>query len=558
MYKNLKVGKKLLIGFAAVTLLSVLMITFALISLNRVGGMAHKLFSGPYVSTTESIGIKYDLNAIGKDIRSGIIDKNIEKYMDKISSNKLQIEKRLAKIKRVFGGDPALVTRVEETEQTLNMKREEVLSAIDTGDYGGAVALLNTSYASAYSKTEAAVDALYNSADTRAIAFDKNAGRTTRTVLIISFILLGISLILAILMAVICTKSVTKPLKKIEDAIEKMAKGSLKINIDYHSKDELGFLAEKMSFTAQSVDYIISDIGYLLGEMADGNFDVSSQNKQLYVEDYAPVLLSLQHINEKLSLALEQINHASQEVSGGSDQVSLGAQELAHGATDQASSIQELAATMNEISQQIQINAENAAQASRTTTLAGNEVEDSNKKMKELILAMDEISTTSHEIEKIIHTIEDIAFQTNILSLNAAVEAARAGEAGKGFDVVAKEVRKLASKSAEAAKGTTALIKNSIYAVEKGIRLADETAHSLSTVVEGAREACLLVDKIAAASGEQADSAAQITEGIDQISAVVLTNSATAEESSAASEELNSQAAMLKQLVGQFKLKNLV
>ncbi|MEG2144356.1 MAG: methyl-accepting chemotaxis protein, partial [Oscillospiraceae bacterium] len=198
----------------------------------------------------------------------------------------------------------------------------------------------------------------------------------------------------------------------------------------------------------------------------------------------------------------------------------------------------------------------NANLASGKMNTAGNEINESDKKMQQLIAAMANISKSSQEIGKVIKTIEDIAFQTNILALNAAVEAARAGAAGKGFAVVADEVRNLASKSAEAAKGTTALIEGSIQAVSNGTQLADATARSLANVVTTSMEVSVIVDKISKASSEQANAIKQVTMGVDQISSVVQTNSATAEESAAASEELSGQASMLKDLVSRFKLKS--
>ncbi|MEG1049774.1 MAG: MCP four helix bundle domain-containing protein, partial [Oscillospiraceae bacterium] len=274
MYKNLKIGKKLFIGFAVVTILSVAMIGFALFSLNNVGGMAHQLFSGPYVSTTESLGIKYDLNTIGKDIRSGIISKDIGSYMEAINTSKTRLEGRIAKIQEVFGGDPALVTAVADSEKALTVEREAVLNEIKKGDYDRAVTLLNTSYDTVYKKTEAAVDALYDNADARAIAFDASVQKTTSQALIISIALLAFNFVIAVAMSVISTRSVTRPMKQIEAAMNEMASGSLKIDIDYNSKDELGFLAERMQFISQAIGTIVDDMDYLLGEMADGNFNI--------------------------------------------------------------------------------------------------------------------------------------------------------------------------------------------------------------------------------------------------------------------------------------------
>ncbi|MEG2769394.1 MAG: methyl-accepting chemotaxis protein, partial [Oscillospiraceae bacterium] len=245
----------------------------------------------------------------------------------------------------------------------------------------------------------------------------------------------------------------------------------------------------------------------------------------------------------------------SEQVASGSDQVSSGAQALSQGATEQASSIEELSATIQAVSNQIKDNANNAKMASELSSMAGKEVQNGNEHMQSMIVAMEDISSTSNKIGKIIKTIDDIAFQTNILALNAAVEAARAGSAGKGFAVVANEVRNLAGKSAEAAKNTTSLIESSINAVANGTKIADETAMSLKVVVEKSNLVLQKVEEIAEASAEQANSVVQITTGVDQISAVIQTNSATAEESAAASEELSSQSQMLKDLVGKFTLR---
>ncbi len=268
------------------------------------------------------------------------------------------------------------------------------------------------------------------------------------------------------------------------------------------------------------------------------------------------MLVSFRGIAEKLNDTMMQISQSASQVASGSEQVSNGAQALSQGATQQASSVEELAATINEISDKVNQNADSARQANKKAGSVSAEMNVSNEKMQQMIEAMGDITNCSNEIGKIIKTIEDIAFQTNILALNAAVEAARAGSAGKGFAVVADEVRNLASKSAEASQNTSALIENSLKAVENGTHIADETARSLLQAVNDVSEMTAIIGQISEASSLQADSIAQITMGIDQISSVVQTNSATAQESAAASEELSSQSQLMKSLVGRFKLKN--
>ena len=360
-----------------------------------------------------------------------------------------------------------------------------------------------------------------------------------------------------VLCSVYVVRSITSPVKEIDQVAKNIAAGNLDEEIRYSSRDELGTLAVNFNSTVSRLrDYVnyIDEISSILNEVADGN--LLFQLTYDYAGEFAKVKTALEHISDSLNTTLTQINQSSEQVASGSDQVASGSQALSQGATEQASSIEELAATINDISQQVSQNAESAKNASRQASIVGEQITVSNDSMKHMTIAMNEISEKSSQIGKIIKTIEDIAFQTNILALNAAVEAARAGEAGKGFAVVADEVRNLASKSAEASKDTANLIEGSMQAVEKGTQIANSTAEQLSQVVSGAQEIVNTIDDIATASQRQSDSIRQVTTGVDQISSVIQTNSATAEESAAASEELSGQAQILKNLVSKFRLKD--
>lgn len=378
----------------------------------------------------------------------------------------------------------------------------------------------------------------------------------TITSIILTTILLIVSIMVAVLIASRLANRIGHSIRVCTDRLVLLSQGDLQSPVEQiTSNDETGTLCSATKTIVHTMDGIIKDMSMGLEELSKGNFTVDCHAKELYIGDFAPIAKSMYQIIERLTTTLKQINQSADQVACGSDQVAQGAQALSQGTTEQASSIEELAATVNEISAHVGRNAESAKKASLKVGNVGHEMAESNQKMQDMILAMQDISTSSDEIGKIIKTIEDIAFQTNILALNAAIEAARAGQAGKGFAVVADEVRNLANKSSEASKNTSALIERSLRSVESGKLIADSTAQTVMAAAAGANEVSAMVDSISSASEEQAHSIAQVTLGIDQISSVVQTNSATSEESAAASEELSGQASTLKDLVSKFQLK---
>jgi methyl-accepting chemotaxis protein len=365
-----------------------------------------------------------------------------------------------------------------------------------------------------------------------------------------------VSIIILFIVIYIVTKNIVAPLKKLTIVTDELAKGNLDMEIQVNSLDEVGQLADSMrSLVVRLGQYInyIDEVSTALDQFADGSLNIVL--KQKYDGEFARIKTSLLQVSYVFKETIGQIIETSDKVASGSGEISNAAQMLAQGATNQASTTEELTATINDLSEHVSQNANHAISAAEQVRTVGTAADQSNEQMREMIRSIAEINEKSAEIGKIIKVIEDIAFQTNILALNAAVEAARAGNAGKGFAVVADEVRNLASKSADAAKDTTRLIQETIKAVENGTSIANITGEKLGQVIEGVSQTVDLIKEISGASVGQASALKQTLEGVQQISEVVQTNAATAEESSAASIELSKQANELKQVATQFKIQ---
>lgn len=362
----------------------------------------------------------------------------------------------------------------------------------------------------------------------------------------------------AIILAIVCVfvaLSITKPLKRLNATVGQLANGKLDVVVDTHGRDEVAEVGMNVARIVQRLkEYIlyIDEISVVLNQIGTGNLMFTLQHE--YAGEFSKVKAALLNIRRTLTETLTSIAQSADQVNAGAEQISIGAQNLAQGATEQASSVQELSSAVQDLSSQATTEAEKAVQAGRSLEQIKGEVEQSNAQMDTLRKAMEDISVQSTAIRSIIKTIDDIAFQTNILALNAAVEAARAGAAGKGFAVVADEVRSLASKSAEAAKKTNELIENSVQAVERGEELTKLTAETLSVVTDGTKQVAQTIEDVAVAYHDQADKLSEISLGVEQIANVVQTNSATAQESAAASEELSGQANMMHQQIAHFKL----
>lgn len=558
--KNLKVGKKFLVVLGSVIVLFLISIIVSISALRSAEASYDKFYHESHEAVARTASMNAALEKALKNISLATIEfrvTNTEQYMAEADACMSEIQENINWFNSNYTGDTTLLKQYDTMMQESAEQRAEItqLALANTSLRNGqAQTMILEEYNPKMEEAMKTLTAFSELVTAEGRAAYTNAARVNGMLLAVSLLCSAAAFGVAVVMAVRLTKSILKPVNELKGAMAEMEKGNLNVSIAYASRDELGQLADSVRAVTEFLRAVIADEGRLLSEMSGGNFDVGTDMSERYVGDYHSLITSLQRLRDNLSSTLFQINQSAEQVSTGAEQVSSGAQGLSQGATEQASAIEELAATINEISASINKNAGSAVEASDKANAMGRQVKESNSRMQEMLAAMSDIRGSSSEIGKIIKTIEDIAFQTNILALNAAVEAARAGEAGKGFAVVADEVRNLAGKSAEASKNTSSLIEGSLRSVERGTRIADDTAKSLDAVAAGAAEVLEIINEISVSGREQAEAIVQITQGVDQISSVIQTNSATAEESAAASEELSGQAGIMRELTARFKL----
>lgn len=374
-----------------------------------------------------------------------------------------------------------------------------------------------------------------------------------------TYIIIGIMVIVIIIASIIATRFakflsslLSEPISHVHNASLQLAEGNLDINVEKMYPDEIGEMTESFKSATDMIKLYINELNRGLGEISNGNFDISTDVE--FKGHFTALSDALTHIITSLSDTLRHINESAESVSLGASQMAESAQTLAEGATDQAASVEELTATIQNITNAVVNTSDKASKSYADAQKFEAEAGRSNEDIQKLTRAMQRINDTSKEIANIIAEIEDIASQTNLLSLNASIEAARAGEAGKGFAVVADQIGKLAADSAAAAVNTRQLIENSIHEIEIGNEITEKTTTAIASVIDGIKMLAQSTREISDLAETQADSMKQLEEGVEQIAEVIQNNSAAAQETSATSEELSAQASTLDELVNQFKL----
>ncbi len=475
-----------------------------------------------------------------------------------------ELKKRMGCEFTIFEGDTrAYSTVTQNGERVVGTKLNDDLRAIviEQGQsYVGETMIAGDRYLCSYVPTTGA-DGTVNGLIFAGIS-EEEAEQQTSTAVAMSVGISGVVIAVSIiLLAIYLRIRISAPLGKISRVARNLEKGDLgiargdEVRINVRSKDEIGMLGRIFESTIRRLRGYIGEISNVLGSIAGGN--LVQGTSQDYLGDFQSIKKSLDSIQAELNKTMGQITLSAGQVSSGSDQMSSSAQDMAQGATEQASAVEEISATIADISENARQTAVAAEEAGEFVNQAGAQLGISIDCVKELNVAMENISASSKEIGAIITTIENIASQINILALNAAVEAARAGSAGKGFAVVADEVGNLAAKSNEAAKATKDLIESSITAITEGSDAVNRVTESLAKTGELAGNVTTKMAIVVEAVEKQTVAMSQVNEGVEQISTVVQTNSATSEECAAASIELSSQAALLKDLMSAFQLKGM-
>lgn len=553
--KNMKINHRLILGFAIPVVLSVILLVISLTNAYSMRSQYEELLDHEVQLEMQNMNCRVQMNTAARFARDMVLDTEKANYNSNLSQLNAALDELTTSQNYVAehytlndGKEDSYLAAVSAWENVI----PKILNAVEANDFDQAREILVNECTPALNELrDNAVelnDAIYDSI----IEVQTAQGQSVTRTLIIMVALLVVVVILVLLFAVRLIRSILIPLNETKMVLQDMRNGDMSHQITYQARDEFGAMADALRATQNTLGNAFDEITRITTAMVDGDFSINCEVQ--LPGAFHTITESLAQLTSQMRKMISNVKASVDQVASGADQVSTGAQSLAQGAAEQASAVEQLSATINDIACAARKNADDAKSAKENADMAGSQNEESQQQMTHMIAAMNEITSTSQEISKIIKTIEDIAFQTNILALNAAVEAARAGSAGKGFAVVADEVRNLASKSAEAAKNTTNLIENSIRAVENGSSIARAAAESITASTELTGKAVEKITQIAAAAERESESIEQITQGIDQIATVVQTNSATSEESAAASQQLSSQAHMLHQIFSAFRV----
>lgn len=556
--KNKRIGKKLQVSFGTIIAVYLITIAVAIFCIFLISNKLTIFYEEPYVNSKLQLEIRKDVQFVAKQILWSMTTDDLDQTEEHIKSAETSsqtLSDNISKLQANFS-NAELVNRLKEAETQLRTNRIKVCELAGKNQNEQALDIYNNEYNIAIENLQNVLLDISEYCDNSASEAFSSSQRTGITALIIMALIGGACILLCLYLAKIITSSLSNPISELENAAQNLSNGKLDSVLTYEADDELGDLANDFRIAFRFLREIIIDSSYLLNEISKGNFRVKSKSTDMYIGDFNDMLESMRMLVGNLDHTMKQINESAAQVTEGSSQMAGSATSLAEGATEQAGAIEELTATVEDVANMSELAAQKSMESYQEVQAATGQAEHGREDMNQLTVAMERISNTSIEIQNIIAAIEDIASQTNLLSLNASIEAARAGEAGKGFAVVADQIGKLASDSAQSAVSTRELIGKALEEIQHGNNITMKTVSTLENIITNMSNFSTIAKDSADSSKSQLEMLNQIKEGIEQISSVIQTNSAAAEESSAISEELSAQSESLKDLVNHFQLKD--
>ncbi|NFS29498.1 HAMP domain-containing protein [Clostridium botulinum] len=556
-FKNFSIRRKVRTSFSIILVFTLVFMIMSLMSLQFVSNKITKLYNEPFKAVDITWNMKTEFLKMQRDMYQALIEQKEDKIKTNISSVEDQLkllEEDIINLRKIYTDDNNLINKFENNMGEVKDEREEIYSLLLNNKDLEAYTLITGKYDEGIQNARENLIEIGETTNNNALTFVQEAEKTRNLIFILAAIILILMIGSIIMISRIIQSSLLEGINHVKKVSEDLSEGNLNIDNSYVSDDEMGEMSRDLNETIENLSGYINDISRVIENIANENLNVETLIE--YKGNFKPIKDSLDNIIGSFNSIFKNIHQASDLVASSSEEIASTTQSLSDGAVEQSNAVEDLFSKFNEVLIKINKNTESTKKADEVFENTRKMVLDGNKKMEELMISMNRIDEMSNEIEAIISTIEDIASQTNLLALNAAIEAARAGDAGKGFAVVAEEVKLLAEQSSKEVKHTNQIIQNSMKFIKNSNVLAKETLDALEDIVKNVDHTSELVKQIANSSEYESEALGDMSVKVDKISEVIQMNSATAEETAAATQELASQAELLEQEISKFRLKN--